>query len=231
MFNKKNKLVLTANSPSDGLVDLFPLVKGRLPNFFKNLKKNDLQKETNNNVRVCPGLTDLYSTAISIPAWQDIKITIGPRGMDVDAPQMQWSASSHDLNSQAPGAWPGYVNIKLESPWILQCNKDVKWTMIQPVWDQQMPHEQIVVPGVLEFKYQNQANINLIFPVHNTEKEYKIKAGDIIAMLIPNFDNDYDIVCQYIDKLNVDRILNSRWIFANGPTYPKMRSILRNKNK
>jgi hypothetical protein len=230
MFKKKQKLKLIGNCPSDGLVELFPLQKSKFPDWFKHLPKNDLTNEHHNNVRVCSGLTDLYSRSVSIPMWQDMSITIDPMGgLDIDAPQPNWSATTHPLHAQAPGAWPGYINVKLSSPWVIECEKDVQWTMMQPVWDQKQPHDYIVIPGNLEFKYQNQSNINMLFPIPEEPKTYTFKAGDIVAMLVPNFEEDYDVECSYMNHEKWTRLMSSRWIFTRGPAYAKLRSLLRNK--
>lgn len=232
MFKKKKeKIKLIGNAPSEGLVELFPLQKGVLPDFFKRLPKNNLRDEGVNNIRVCTGLTDLFQNSITIPAWQDMTIRISADGhTDVNAPQERWSATQHPLPLQAPGVWEGYVNVKLSSPWLIECNKDVRFTMIQPTWNQKNPNEMVVVPGVLEFKYQNQSNINLIFPIpKSSSKIYEIKAGDIVAMLVPQFTEDYDLECKYINQLEADRLLTSRWQFTHGPAYARLRAFLRNK--
>ena len=230
MFKRKEKLKLIGNCPSDGLAELFPMQKASLPEWFKHLPKNDLTNQSHNNVRVCSGLTDLYSRAVTIPMWQDMSITIDPiGGVHIDAPQPNWSASTHPIDSQAPGAWPGYVNVKLTSPWVVECAKPVQWTMIQPVWDQKTPEDYIVIPGNLEFKYQNQSNVNLLFPIPNNTKTYNFRAGESIAMLVPNFEEDFDVVCQFMDNDRWSRIMAGRWIFTRGPAYARLRSLLRNK--
>lgn len=233
MFKRKEKIKIIGNCPSNGLVELFPLKKGRLPSWFKHLPKNDLTNEDHNNVRVCPGLTDLHSRAISIPMWQDMSITLDPLGgLHIDAPQPNWSATTHPIDIQAPGAWPGYINVKLSSPWIIECNKDVQWTMMQSVWDQKHPDEMVVIPGNLEFKYQNQSNINLLFPIpKDKNKTYTFKAGNVVALLVPNFEDDFELTCEYMGPEKWTRMQSSRWIFTRGPAYARLRSIIRNKKK
>ena len=149
-----------------------------------------------------------------------------------DAPQPEWAGVSHDIEVQASGAWPGYINAKLISPWIIECNADVQWTVMQNVWNQQNPEQFLVVPGNLEFKYQNQSNIHLLIKIpERGSKTIEIKAGDPLALLIPNFNSEYELSHTYIDQLKWTKLANSRWIFSKGPSYARLRSLLRNKNK
>jgi hypothetical protein len=232
MFKKKEKIKLTCNAPSTGLIDLFPIVKGRdkMPDFFKSLPKQDIKTAKFNNVRICPGLTDLYNRSVVMSSWQDYEIKIHPNGQcEVYCPQEQWSAEQHPIDIQASGAWPGYINIKLASPWLIECNRPILWTMVQAVWDQQTPDDFTVVPGMLEFKYQNMSNINLLFKIPEQTKEYKIKAGDSLALLVPNTEEDFDIENVYMDDSKWKKIITNRWQFGFGPSYSRIRSILKGK--
>lgn len=230
MFKKK-KIKLIANTHSTGLIDLFPLQKSRMPDFFSKLPKSGTKENFSNNVRVCSGLLDLYHKGVSIQSWQDIEILVSSDGsVSFDAPQPEWAGQSHLLESQAPGAWPGYVNAKLTSPWVLECNKAVQWTVIQDIWSQNNPDDFLVVPGNLEFKYQNQTNINLLIKVPKTgSKIIKIKAGDPLALLIPNFEDDFILDHEYMDQAKWSKLMGSRWIFTKGPAYARLRSLLRSK--
>ena len=233
MFNKKKeKIKLTCNAASTGLIDLFPVVKGKdsMPSFFKKLPKQDIKTAECNNVRVCPGLTDLYAKSVIIPAWQDYEITIYPNGQcDVMCPQEQWGVTQHPIDIQASGAWPGYLNIKLSSPWLIECNKPTTWLMSQAIWDQHSPDEFIVVPGILEFQYQNMSNVNLLFKIPNETKNYKIKAGDRLAMLTANTEEDFDVECTYMDEAKFNKIITNRWQFGFGPSYARIKSIMKGK--
>jgi len=226
MFKKKDTVKVTAYAPSTGLIDLFPIEHRKFPKYFKSFQK----AENFRSIKTCPGFVDLYSNSLSIPAWQDIKITISSTGnIEVMAPQVEYSAVSHPLEEQAPGVWPGYVSVKLESPWLIKCNKDVPWYMIQPTWEQNNPDNFSVIPGSLEFKYYNETNINLLFPIPETTKTYTIRAGETIAMLLPGFTEEYSVECKYISEQETDKLLKSIWVFKPGNAYSRFRSFLRNK--
>lgn len=227
MFKKK-KLILTANTYSTGLIEFFPVVKGAsvYPSWFKRLPKGVP------NVRVCAGMTDLYSNSLVMPCWQDYEITIFPNGdVQADVPNTSVGIARHDIENQATGAWPRHVNVKLISPWIFTCNEDVLWTMVQPVWSQTSPTDYTLITGMLEFKYQNQTNVNLLFPIPvGTEKTYTIKAGDPVAMFVPMTERNVDLELKYVDDRDIKKIMNNRWIFTKGPVYSRLRSMSR-KNK
>ena len=184
-FKKKSPLKLEAYAPSGQLVDLFPIVhtKNALPSWYHNLPKFDDRQK---NVRHCPGVNDLFRTGIMIPAWADFEITIFPDGnTNVISPASNRPASSHNVNVDAPGAWPGYANVKLLNPWMLYCNKPVKWLFLPPTWCQSDPTEFTVVPGILEFRIAHEANVNMLFKLESVPYTVSIKAGDSLMQLIP----------------------------------------------
>lgn len=227
MFKKNKKLTLFANSISTGLIEFFPVVKSssNYPRWFKNLPKGDP------NVRACAGLTDLYNNSIIMPAWQDYEITIHPNGaVNADVVNPNVGISQHDISVQAANAWPNYVNVKLISPWIFTSEEDTLWTMMQPVWAQSSPTDYTLIPGQLEFKYQNQTNINLLFPILAESKTYKINAGDPVAMFVPMSERPFTVELKYINEQDIKKIMNNRWIFTKGPIYSRLRSMAR-KNK
>lgn len=227
MFKKK-KLTLTANTYSTGLIEFFPIVKGAsaYPTWFKRLPKGVP------NVRICAGMTDLYSNSLVMPCWQDYEITIFPNGdVQAEVPNTNVGISRHDIETQATDAWPGHVNVKLISPWIFTCDEDTLWTMVQPVWSQTSPTAYTLITGMLEFKYQNQTNVNLLFPIPvGAAKTYTIKAGEPVAMFVPMSERNIELDLKYIDDRDIKKIMNNRWIFTKGPIYSRLRSMSR-KNK
>jgi hypothetical protein len=209
-FNKIKPLKLEAYAPVGDLLDYFPIVKSNkiLPNWFKNLPKSI----NDNNVRNCTGIKDLYNEGFMIPSWGEYFISVQPnRQVQVESPvQLQYGHSSrHDLEVEAPGAWPNYVNIKLHNPWWFWCNEPVKWVLIQPVWNQEEPGEWTVIPGVTEFRYNNQANINTIFRVMETEYTTKINTGEELVQMIPITERPVELEL----KVLTDTIYNEK--FAN----------------
>jgi hypothetical protein len=233
MFRKKEKLKLTAYAPSTGLIDLFPVVKSQMPSWFKKLGKNDLKSDKPLNAKVCTGLLDLYADSITIPAWQDMSITIFPNGeTSVEVQNEKWGVVvfTHQLDTQAPGVWPNHVAVKFVSPWLMECNKDIKWHSIQPTWDQTSPCDYVIIPGTFEFKYYNRSNLFALFPIKENPVTYNIRAGEPLAMLLPGTEEEYELSCEFISHDDAERILTKIWEFKPGLAYQRFRSYLRKKN-
>ncbi len=230
-INKIKPLKLEVYAPVGDLIDLFPIVQSQeaLPKWFSNLPKsvNDI------NVRNCTGLKDLFNEGFMIPAWGEYFITVMPDGTsNVESPvQLNWGHSKrHDLSTQAPGAWPSYINVKLHNPWWFWCSEPIKWIMIQPTWNQEEPSEWAVVPGMLEFRYNNQANVNTLFRIMEREYTTKINTGDVIAQLIPITERP---VALELKVLN-DDIYNEKfapWVHSFKFGYQKIRNMIKNRNK
>jgi hypothetical protein len=122
MFFKKKKIVLEAYAPVGDLIDLFPIVESSksIPTWYNKLPTS---RDDNPNVRNCFGLKDLYKKGIIIPLWADYEISVDPvRGISATS-GMQNQATfpplvSNDTDAQTGGAWPNYVNLKFNSPWL-----------------------------------------------------------------------------------------------------------------
>lgn len=230
MFNKKN-ITLEAYAPVGDLIDIFPIEKSEssYPSWYKNLPKG----YNDNNVRNCTGIRDLFGEGFMIPSWGEYQITIHPDGESVvESPvQLRWGHSSkHNISTEAPGAWPGYVNIKLHNPWWFWCPKPIKWLMIQPTWAQQDPQEYTIVPGVTEFRYNNQANINTIWKVKEYSYTVKISAGDMLAQIIPITEEKIGLEL----KVLTDEIYGQKfapWMHSFRFGYQKLRAIMEKRNR
>lgn len=228
---KKKKLKLECYTHMQDLADLFPPQIGHtaLPNWYQHLTR-DPEKIT---IRHCSGFQDLYKNSFVIRSWSDIEIGIAPDGgvsfqiacqneINRDPVQM------HPIESQAAGAWPGYVNVKLMSPWYLRTNRLVKWLMIPPTWDQKDPLEWTTVPGVIEFKYQSANNINCLMKIRPEPYMIKIKAGQALAQFVPLFEEDWDMEVKLFDHNDWQKYFG-RWNHSFNHTYLKTRSMLEKK--
>lgn len=218
---KKKKLKLEIYGPNQQLIDLFAPVrmKDSVPSWYKSMPKGQ------QNVSHCLGMRELYSAGLMFPLWSDYEIMLGTHGVD----GVQWpadnnhtmGAETHDINTQAPGAWPGYVNIKFSSPWWFWCSEPIQWVWTQPAWNQTDPQKFTIVPGSTEFKYQNQTNINTIWKL-GTPRTERLKAGYPMVHLIPLTDRDWDFeVGVMTDKVFAKKF--QRWNYAFTKPYQRLR--------
>jgi len=229
---KKKKIKLQCYTTMQSLVDLFPpqAGKGSLPNWYF-----DLRKEPDwITVRHCNGFQDLYKNSFLIKSWSDIDIEVRPDGsIAYDfacKEEIKLPLERHHIDSQASGAWPGYCNIKLMSPWYFKTDRMVKWLMIPPIWDQKDPLEWTVAPGILEFKYQHVSNINCLLKLKSEPYMIHIKAGQALAQFVPLFEEDWDMDISLFDDRDWNKHFG-RWNHSFGLSYQKTRAMLEKRNK
>jgi len=156
LSKKKEPLKLEAYASLGQLADLFPIVRSKesLPNWYHNISSLEGQK----TVRQCPGVNNLFHKGVMIPAWADHEITIHPNGnTNVTSPASQQPTGSHRLVNDAPGAWPGYANIKFLNPWMFNISikaGDILMQMI-PVTEEPFELEiKLMTPQIWAEKFQ-----------------------------------------------------------------------------
>jgi hypothetical protein len=192
LSKKKQSLKLEVYTPVGQLAELFPVVRSKeaLPKWYHHISAPPDQK----TVKQCPGISTLFNRSVTIPAWADHDITIYPNGhTEITSPYSQKPTSSHRLSTDAPGAWPGYANIKFLNPWMFWCNKPVDWLFLPPTWNQLDPQEFTVVPGITEFKVVHEANVNTLFKLKDTPYRVSIKAGDALMQMIPITEESFEL--------------------------------------
>lgn len=232
MFFKKKKIKLEAYAPAGELIDLFPPVvaKEAIPEWYNQLPANKgLFRQK--NVKHCSGFKELYNEGVILPAWSDYNIIINPDGqVQSESPYAVDSghSSSHEIQREAFGAWPGYTNIKLHSPWWFWCSEPVKWLIIQPTWNRHDPTAWAMPPGITEFKYQHQTNVQMLFKVEQQPYTYQVKPGEALLHIIPLFDRPWELELKVMSN-DTWASKFARWKHSFDLEYQKTRSIIGKK--
>jgi len=228
-IKKKEKIKVELYSPIGQLIDMFPpvLMQNDLPSWYNNIPNSNIK-----TVKHCPGLRDLYENGISVPLWTDYLIDIGEDTINnVDWPKRNPNSGigKHDLSIQAPKAWPGYYNIKFESPWHVWCNEPIPFIFVQPVWNQGDPQQFTNVPGVTEFRNQHQLHINTLWKPSGVPQEVMLKAGTILSHLVPLSDRPVEISFHILTE-TIYKEKFSVWDYTLGrASYLKYKSIISKK--
>lgn len=209
------------------LIDLFPprLASSSRPDWLKAIPPtNDA------SVKHCHGVKDLYNEGVVVPSWADFDITIRPQGQPLvvsSVDQLPEHSTPHPIDDTI---WAhNYVNTKLHTPWFFYCEEMIKWAVIQPVWEQQDPLEWLTVPGIIELKYQNQVNANMIFKRKEMPYGVKIRAGDPLTHLIPLSERPLEIEVKIMTQEDWSRKFN-KWHFTSRFWYHKTRALLGKSN-
>ena len=193
-FLKKKEIELNFYTTDSSVYNYAPIKKAGqfIPDWWKKLPKPGILDEstliTSTNMKYCSGFTELYSKGFIVPLWSDLNVEIGKIGF----PEYRYQFSdrrsvieSHN-ESQHNGIFPSneFQQLKILSPWVAECEEDIKFLVIQPTWNftEFLP---IIVPGIVEFKYQIGVHINLFLKREEQNKVFSFKFGQPMFHLIP----------------------------------------------
>ena len=231
---QEKKIVVEVFAPNRALIDLFPIerTKNIIPKWYQELPAKPVDGI---NVKQCPAAKDLFSKGLIIPLWADYEVTVNPDGQgDIKSAMMRMdfpAGAAHNLEYQASGAWPDYVNIKFNSTWLIWCSEPIEWAWLPAVCGNQDPQDFVAVTGIAEYKYQHQTNINTLIkkPVEAT-KTIALKAGTPMAQLVPLTERDWEFKLEVISAEVFSKKF-STWEFSLNPrlAYQRLRSILERK--
>lgn len=133
----------------------------------------------------CNGIQDTYKSGIILPMWSDLAIRFEEGKWD-----FQFADSQSIITPHSPEQWKYYADpnkfthIKIESPWSLQCKKDINWTYIRPSWNFAPDSPLNILTGTLNFKYQHGTHINVLLKVQTLKQI--VLAGQPMAHIIPH---------------------------------------------
>ena len=153
-------------------------------------------------IRRCPAINDYFSTGVTIPNWTDLEFFIdGPKK------SMEWRYSNnyttmelvqpHD-SSQFPQLANKYLHAKIVSPWIAECNSDIKWFLTKPSYFSEFDDQDVLFcDGVVQFYNNFVMNVNLFFPIRDQSYTVKFSAGEPFQKYIPLTEKAVNISTEY----------------------------------
>jgi len=166
------KITLECFTNNAGIHELFPIspTKKYIPEWFKNIPP--ILKTTNEfgieyespTLRRCDGLTKLYNNGWVLPLWSDFIIETeegsGYRWMcsaDIEG------ATIEQFNNETMGnMFDDYVHVKIVVPWYIREKTGVDFYFSGNTWGiKQYWDDIIILPGILNFKNQHGAHINM----------------------------------------------------------------------
>jgi hypothetical protein len=91
---------------------------------------------------------------------------------------------------------------------------------IEPTYTMANPNIFTVIPGVLNFKYQNYANINLMTEIANPmQKQIHISAGEPLAHIIPLTEDNVELRVHKLSKEDFNSLNESTSAYKWYGTY------------
>lgn len=231
LFQKK-KIVLDCFTHSEIILQTAPITEAirYIPDWWKKLPKSYYADTffPKTTMKGCFGMIDYYTNSVALPLWSDLVINVSAdRGYQWQFSDKLSDAAVHDKN-QHTDFLNDHGHLKLITPWCLKTKEDIKWVWSQPTYSFNSDIAAIkILPAVVNFKYQNGANINLMLPLEQP-KRYFLEQGQVLAHLTPLSENRIEIVRHLIDKKEYEKIidLHTSITFTN-----KYKNIIKQKQK
>jgi hypothetical protein len=189
-FFKKTKVVIDCFTNSSAIYNYSPIQQSNkfIPNWFKDIPlsyrdgDNFLDYPT---IRTCSGFLNLYNQGLMLPLWSDLKIQIKDNLIRWQFSDKITEISTH--SSLQRGSYlpeSEYYHLKIQSPWLFSCKDDIQWTFNSPTWNQQNPNDYFILPGIVDYKYQTETNINIMIN-HKIDRTIDIPFNTPMAQIIP----------------------------------------------
>jgi len=194
-FFRKSTVVLDCFTDNNYLHDFLPIDYGHkfYPDWWKQLPKDFVSKKSPtqlklNTMKSCRGLISYYQNSAVIPLWSDYNIKIG----SLKTPKVMFeSASQYKGVFHEPEQWGNYLpstkygHLKLDCPWFIREKEGIQFSFSQPFYNNLNPTEYLFCPGIVDYKYQNSGNLNIMFDFRDDERIIELRAGEPAAMIIP----------------------------------------------
>ena len=202
---RRNKIVIDAFTWNEQSESSYPIVKANrnYPNWVYKDLPAFLRRKTNSwgitkqvpTMKKCPGISELFRNSFLIPS--PIEILLAAKDGE-----LQWEVPTEigtvglisTFGNEQKGKWlHDKINAKINLPWIIKEKTGVRMMVYESYYNQRNYNDIFfkVIPGILDFKSQNELNINLTMPLDMTQKQ--IKAGEFIATLQPLSEADVDV--------------------------------------
>jgi hypothetical protein len=208
-FFKRKKKVVDCFTPHQMVYEHFPIMQSKefIPQWYKKLSPtykvgyDHTAKKEAATIKRCPGISNLFSEGFILPLWSDLSLQFDASDnnnfdmkYEYAATDTSWGLEVHD-NRQYLGLFDNnFFQAKLSVPWIVKESTGLKFAFIEPTYTMSNPNIFTIIPGLLNFKYQNFLNVNMMIEVtHPMNKTINIEAGEPLAQIIPLSEDDVEL--------------------------------------
>ena len=97
--------------------------------------------------------------------------------------------------------------MKLHTPWVFKCNRDINFTWTQPTWNNRDAIDRYtILPAVVNYKYQFNTSINLFMIKKEQEEGTLIKPLTPLVILHPMTEEKVVIKNHLVDEKEYQRV-------------------------
>lgn len=181
------------------------------PNWWKTLptKEFDWEKmDCDPNMKKCNGFLEYYQNGFMIPMWSDVAIKTKGGGAYEYRFSDQISQITHHGAIQRNNIYDDYINLKINSPWVLKSSKGVKFHYSHPFWNNEKL-DYFGLPGTLDFYYQYTTHINML--CLNKKAQIMIPFGRPMAHILPLTERKVVLKKHLVTDIEMKKIRTFRY--------------------
>jgi hypothetical protein len=211
---KEKKIVVdcfTIDPFASEYAKISPAVK-YYPEWWKDLPSVGPDNSQSVNMKGCLGLTNLYKNSFIIPMWGSLTINLSNKNMKAWRVDLDYKIehAASPLSNHNRAQYPGFVeedfiHIKIEAPWLLKTKSNIKFMLVDPIWNRNSLIDYSILPGVVDYHYQPSAAINMMFKLYDQPRQVHFKPGNVMSMIVPLTENDIDFRCHLVDSIELYR--------------------------
>jgi hypothetical protein len=169
---KKKEVVLDCFTYYSAAYEVFKIDKAVkfIPPWFKNLKElekgnfTDPFKTPVITMRKCSGFLNYFSESIAMPMWEYAHVRVTHEGYDTFKKVTE--IATHSKQQYQGFLNDTFLHIKIDTPWLFKANSKVKFIQTLPTWCLEPKHNPgsfLHMPGIVDFHYQMNTNVNGFF--------------------------------------------------------------------
>jgi len=168
-------------------------------------------KKLNKSVKHCWAIQKTLELGIGFPLWSDYMLSVNNKGGIMPFgpnPNSNRNAGEQHPKVQYPGLLSNeFCNWKFNAPWVAYTEEPVNFYMTHPFYHMKT-REWESMPGVIEFFWQHNLNVNTILRLPKAEptkkgqkpkltvKEFEFKAGTMLNYFIPMVETGRKIIVE-----------------------------------
>ena len=224
-FFKPKPIIVDAFTPSEIIANQYAITASNkhTPDWWKALPA-DLAPDPKwprifpSTMKRCQGLIDFYANSYTLPLWTDLNIELDYSRGNREARYACADQTTH-LEIHNNEQYKGFVDprkfqhYKILAPWYLNSTSEVMWSYAPATWNHgSFLNELTVLPGQINFKYQNVLHINTLTSIGpNLKTSIMIEAGTPMVTLTPLTERPVEIrthaitADEYNKKLHVSK--------------------------
>lgn len=199
-FFKPSELHVDAYTNRREVIENAPITNGieAIPEWWKALPKEVVEgfipKPT---MKTCAGVIDYYKKSLVVPLWSELAISI------TTPDTYEWQFADAETQAEVHGIhqYVGFPlaqthrHLKILAPWRIECKSDVDWMFSEPPYNRESFTDCVILPGILNFKYQNAVNPQLMM---NTTVSKVIRLPFGTPMLLTPFTDKKVVVHRHL---------------------------------